>query len=642
MVETGDSIQDSAIQPEQRVARAAEGAGAPARFFADAGLHEALKARVFPEILRGAGQGAPVRIWVPGCGTGEEVYAIAIEIVEATAELQMVCPVQIFATDASEATVERARAGVYPDTIAQDVSPRRLLRFFSRAGASYQVRKSIRDLCVFARHDLFQNAAYAKLDLIICRGLLGRVDGRHRKQVLPLFHYALKPSGFLVIDDAAREAPPSGDLPLFEAVAPEHGIFAKAPDAPRPRLDLPWAKRALVMAAARSAASAHAPAEADPEQIAALEADRIVMARYAPPGVVVDQDLQIIQFRGHTGAFLVPPPGEPTRNLLRLVSEDLAPALSSAFSRARLAGAPVRIGPFALVPGGAALAVIVEIIPLPPGGHAAASEDNGKGRAQERHFLVLFEEQRRRPLEPVPQPEARGDEDLERSSEQPAVPASGDAKMVARLRRELRTTRENLQAVIEELTASNETLLATNEEFLASNEQLRHMNEELDTAREELQSMTEELVTVVDELKRNNADLTQASNDLYMALSSTSLPILVVSTDLRVRRVTPVAAQLLGLTANDTGRFIADLRLGIDHDDLEARIAQVLDSLEPFEGAVRDREGRWYALEIRPYRAAYSAIGGALLSLVEVGALREALARAERRIEAARAAAPQG
>lgn len=637
VVETGDSVRDVGVEPEERVTRAAEGAGGPARFFADAGLHEALKARVFPVILRGAGQGAPVRIWVPGCGTGEEVYAIAIELVEAMAELQIACPVQIFATDASEAAVERARSGVYPDTIAQDVSSRRLLRFFSRAGASYQIRKSIRDLFVFAQHDLFQNAAYAKLDLISCRGLLARIEGRRREQVLPLFHYALKPSGFLVLDDAARAAPPSGASPLFEAVAPEHGIFAKAPGAPRPRLDLPWTKRALDRAVDRWAA--RAPAEADPGQIAAREADRIVMARYAPPGVIVDQDLQIIHFRGHTGAFLDPSPGEPTRDLLRLISEDVAPSLSSAFSRARVAGEPVRVGPLAFGPGGAARDAILEIIPLPAGGHGAASEGNGKGGARAGHFLVVFEEQRRPSLDPVPQPEARGDEDLERSSEQPAVPASGDdAKLVARLRRELRTTRDNLQAVIEELTASNEALLATNEEVLAGNEQLRQSNEELDAAREELQSRTEELVTIIDELKRNNTELTQASNDLYRALSSTCLPLLIVGTDLRVRRVTPAAAQLLGVTASDAGRFIGDLRLAIDRDDLEARIAQVIDSTEPFEGAVRDREGRWYALDIRPDRAASSAVGGVILSLVDVGALREALARAERRIEAARAA----
>jgi len=630
-----------------------EGHAPDGRLFGDAGVQGTLKARVYPALLQGRDEDAPLRIWVPDCGRGQDVYALAIGLIEAMAELQVSCPVQIFATETNDAALEEARSGLFGEDIARDVSPECLRRFFSNnnnaraparvvlsaparvvlsaparvvlgAPAGYQVRKSVRDLCIFARHDLVGDPPYAGLDLVYCPSLLDRPDPQIREQALAHFHYALKPSGFLVLGAAPTEGV---SAKLFDLLDAQHGIFLRLPGSPRPRRESPWARRAASRASVPPAGDGE-PAPVTAAQRALQEADRLVLSRYSPPGVVIDQDLRIVQFRGHTGVYLEPPQGEPSHQLLDMVHRDLAPELKGLILKARHTDEAVRGGPLQIRAGGAVSNVLLEVVPLRPG----ARDEQHDG--PERHYLVLFEEQRGA-VAPDPAPPQPGAEDAA-APEQPATP-SADSKVVTRLRRELRATRENMQSIIDELMAANEELQSSNEEILASNEELQSLHEQFDAFREELRSSNDDLIAVNHELKRRNEDLTRLNHELDHALSSFPLPFVIVGTDLRIRRFTPAGAERLGLTPEDVGRFIGDLRLGLETIDLETRMAEVIDTMTPFEGEVRDRRGHWCSIDIRPCRAPDNTIGGASLLLVDVDQLKRSLEQAEQRLAAARA-----
>ncbi len=564
------------------------------QFFRDPEAFEALKEHVFPALVDSRLAQTPIRIWVAGCSTGEEVYSLAMVLLEYLGNRSEHFPIKFLATDLNEGALERARAGLYVDNIEIDVSPERLRRFFVRSNGHYQINKMIRDLCVFCRHNMASDPPYSHLDLVSCRNVLIYMDAALQKRMMPILHYSLNPDGFLFLG-SSESIGIFGDL--FVPVDPRHRIFRRKP------------------------ASVGAPPDFTPyinherggfrdsrEEGKALwsaldvqrEADRIVLTRYAPVGVVIDDSMTVIQFRGRTAAFLELAPGMASLDLLRMLREGLLSEVRSAINRARGENAAVSQEAFCLTDGGQSRRVKVEVIPfkVPPSGA--------------RFFLVLFQDLPLAGRTPAPLP-------------QHEVRLPPDGQQVVQLQQELTALREYLQSVIEEQESTNEELKSANEEIISANEELQSTNEELQTAKEEAQSANEELVTVNEELRHRNAELARVNNDLINLLSGVNIPILLVGRDLRIRRFTPQAEKLFNLIPTDLGRPISNLKPNLLLEDVSALITQVIDDLAPYENAVQDRDGRWYSLRIRPYVTLDNKIDGASVVLLDIDSIRTVL-----------------
>ncbi|HJQ85562.1 MAG TPA: chemotaxis protein CheB [Candidatus Binatia bacterium] len=554
------------------------------RFFREPESFAAIVSHVLPRILEQQRDDQPIRVWVPGCSTGEEAYSIAILILEYLGERASAVPVQVFATDVSEAAIDHARAGVYPESIVADVSAERLRRFFVKGDGAYRVTKAIRDLCIFARQDLTRDPPFSRIDLVLCRNVLIYMGAELQKRLMVLFHYALKPTGFLVIGGAETVGPAAD---LFTIVDKTHRIYARKLTA--------FADMPIPFDYARSAVHGRREplAERDEIKTAQGEANRVIQERYAPPGVLVDGSLRIVQFRGQTGAYLEPAPGDPSVNLLKMAREGLLHDLRAAVQQARRTRASVRRKGVRVRAEGAWRVVTIEVHPLNVGDRP--------------HLLVLFDEGGRPAREPEP-PAAR---------EHPLT-GRGAAREVARLNQELASSREYLQSIIQELEAANEELQSANEEVLSANEELQSTNEELDTAKEELQSTNEELNTVNEELQGRNEELSRLNSDLMNLLGSVQIAIVIVGRDLSIRRFTPMAERILNLRPSDIGRTIAHIKPNIDCPDLEERITAVVDDVQPLERTVTDRQGNSFLMRIRPYTDVDNRIDGAVLALVDV------------------------
>ncbi|HKW96237.1 MAG TPA: chemotaxis protein CheB [Bryobacteraceae bacterium] len=558
------------------------------QFFRDQDIFTTLKENIFPKIVPPENSNGAIRIWVPGCSTGEEVYSIAIALVEFTEEHSLNPPIQFFATDISEVALERARVGVYEENIAADVSAERLKRFFIKSDRGYQISKRIRDLCIFARQNLTKDPPFSKLDLISCRNVLIYLGPSLQKRVLPIFHYALKNTGYLLLGSSETI---STYADLFTLVDKKHKIFSKKPVPVRAAIDFSYG--------APRGEPAPATQERDSEKITpwtALdlqrEADRIVISRFGPAGVVVNEDLDVMQFRGQIGAYLEPSPGPANYNVLKMAREGLLPELRSALQRARTGGVTVRKENLRVRRNGEFHEFDLEVIPIRRPPYPGT------------FFMVLFH----------PAGVAAGKKPAGRK----APPVETEAEEVKSLRQELSVTRETLQAIIEEQEASNEELRSANEEVQSSNEELQSTNEELETAKEELQSSNEELNTVNEELESRNDQLAQANDDLRNLLSNVNLPIVMVSEDQRIRRTTPQAEKVMGVIPSDTGRPIGNIRTNLTVPNLEQTLAEVTETLRTYEAEVQDIAGRWYLLRIRPYRTEENKIEGAVLMLVDI------------------------
>ncbi len=553
-------------------------------FFRDPKMFEELKAGVFPQIVDRRSPLDPIRIWVPGCSTGQEAYSLAMALEEFLDTQAVRIPMQIFATDLSDQTaLDKARAGVYPESIEAEVSPARLRRFFKREDHVYRIDRSLRDACVFARQNVTTDPPFSHLDIVSCRNVLIYLATPLQKRVLRTFHYALDTPGFLILGGAETVGEHTD---LFEAVDRGHRIYAKKQVAVR---HLPVPEQRLQSTAATRRTTPPAPQARDFQK----EADRILLGRYAPPGVLVDDNFEILQFRGRIGAYLEPPAGEPTHGLLKMAREGLFLELRNAVIEARKSGQTVRRGGIRVRSNDEVKEVDVEVIPV---------RQPGAGSC----YLVLFHES--------------GDATDRLPVVVPAretTPAE-DASEQVQLRQELSATREYLQSMIEQQDAANEELRSANEEILSSNEELQSTNEELETAKEELQSANEELTTVNEQLQRRNTQVDLANNDLTNLLSSTSIPVVMVGGDLRVRRFTEPARRTMNLLPGDVGRPLTDLNVATIVPDLDQIISDVIDRVQPYEREVRDRDGRWHMMRVHPYRTAENKIDGAVIVLVDV------------------------
>jgi two-component system, chemotaxis family, CheB/CheR fusion protein len=566
------------------------------RFFRDPDVFHALTRVVFPRLLKERPGKTPIRIWTPGCATGEEAYSILIaliEFLEATKSGRDGIGIQLFATDANAASIARARAGRYPESIALDVSPERLQRFFVKVDGQYQVIKSLRDAAIFAVHNVATHPPFSRLDLLTCRNLLIYLGPDLQKRVLPVFHYALKPTGVLLLGNAET---PGTFSDLFVVVDKTHRIYARRPGPSRPALG--WTVRERGRAPDREPSETAEKVDAPRELELDREADRILLAKYAPAGVIVNDDLEVLHVRGHTGPYLEMPSGATSFNLLKMLREGLLVDVRAAVKRARRTGAPARKEGVQVRWDGSFVRVDIAVIPLrsSPAGGA---------------FLILFEDS----ASPVASPSTRQRPDRR-------TPPSRDGTTHA-LRAELESTKQYLQAIINEREAANEELKSASEELQSTNEELQSTNEELETSKEELQSVNEELETVNDELQARNVELGALNSDLINILSSVTIPIVIVGPDLRIRRFTGLATRVLNVVPTDVGRSILDIRWKIDVPDLERVLLGVIGTLTPWQRDVPDEEGHWYSVRVLPYRSIDNKIDGAVMAFIDVDARRQ-------------------
>jgi two-component system CheB/CheR fusion protein len=561
-------------------------------FFRDPEAFRALHETVFPALLSEAHTGDPLRIWVPGCATGEEAYSIAIAALEYLEERKLDTLVQVFATDVSETALDRARIGIYPEGVIRAIPPERLRRYFVRLDTGYQINKRVREVCVFARQNLAKDPPFSKLDLISCRNVLIYLGPVLQKRVIPVFHYALRPNGFLLLGSSETIGM---FAELFSIVDKKHKIYVRKPA--RQPVPLDFAVENRVSERAEHQQRAHGSGELDLQK----EADRVLLARYAPPGVVTDGSLNILQFRGSTSPFLEPSAGIASLNLLRMAREGLLVELRNAFQKSRKQNISVRREGVRLRMDGHVRQVNFEIIPLKR--HAS----------REGRYLILFED--------APRTSSRLQDSgamLQLSSKDSKPPSGEVERENLQLRQDLDATKEYLQSIIEEQEASNEELRSANEEVQSSNEELQSTNEELETAKEELQSTNEELNTVNEELQNRNLQLAQTGNDLLNLLSNVSIPIVMLGNDLRIRRFTPISEKVLNLIPSDVGRPISDIKFNIDIPNLKQLLLDVLENLGPKVLEVKDTDGRHYSLRIRPYRTEDNKIDGVVVVLVDL------------------------
>src|SRR2546421_364081 len=501
--------------------------------------------------------------------------------------------------------LEKARDGVY--AASASISAERLRRFFAKTNGSYQVNKTIRRMCVFAKQDVTADPPFSKLDLIICRNLLIYLGPPLQKKLLPIFHYSLKPAGFLVLGDFETV----GEFDnIFKVANKRFKIFSKRPVVTRRPLDFSTtyiAKRQVGKPEVNRLAESQVP---EPEIF--KEADRILLTKYTPASVIVNSELEIIQFRGRTGYFLEPAPGKASLNVLKMAREGMMTDLRNAIDRAKRSGEIVRKEAIAIRSDGKYLDVNLEVVPL-------------KTNRVHPCFLVAFEEALPKPAPSVTLRRAGGDKSKkERRAE--------DLKLV-RLQQELSATKDYLQSIIEDKEAANEELKAANEEIQSSNEELQSTNEELETAKEELQSTNEELTTVNEELQNRNLELTQVNNDMTNLNASANVPVLMTGSDLRLRRWGPLADKLFNLKASDLGRPIFDVNLGFQIPDLKETINEVVDNVVSKEIEAKGPQGRWFLVRIGPYRTADNRIEGAVLAFVDIDRLKQGEAKLRARSE---------
>ncbi len=557
-------------------------------FFRDPETFDTLKRQVLPALMRDRARETPLRIWVPGCSTGEEAYSIAMVLLEALGDRAADLSMQIFATDVSDTAIAHARAGVYPESIVADVSPERLHRFFVQVEHGYQVSKAIRALCVFSRQDLTRDPPFSRLDLISCRNVLIYMGPALQKIIIPTFHFALNPGGILVLGTSETIGEFSD---LFRLMDKKGKIYAKKSTAARSARDLAVNRDGDKPKAAPPPAPI-LKSEFDVQKAA----DQIALAKYAPAGVLVNENLEVMQFRGHTGMYLEPAPGAASLNLFKLARPGLAVALRAALDQARKASRAVRKTGVQFKANGGFKTVTLEVIPIKP---LLASKEN--------YYLVLFEA--------VP---ATASKSAKGKTRRPATTSPAEERRSTLLEQELAASHAYLESLIEQHEHTNEELHAAMEEIQSSNEELQSTNEELETAKEELQATNEELTTVNEELENRNIELGGVNNDLVNLLTSVHIPVLILGSDLRIRRFTFPAEAALGLIPADVGRPLGDFKLRIVVPDLEALIQQVRETLEVCEEEVQDREGHWYSLRLRPYQTLDHRIDGVVLVLIDI------------------------
>ena len=564
-------------------------------FFRNPEVFDDLASTIYPAIV-GEKAKQTIRIWVVACSSGEEVYSLAITLLEFLGTKADNPRIQLFGTDINEKGIAKARSGIYSDNAMKTVSADRAAKFFTKVAGGYRVNKTVRDLCVFARQDVAKDPPFSSLDLISCRNFLIYVQPELQEKIISTLHYALNPSGFLLLGSAESAA----SYPLmFTPLNKKNKTYSKKVGNQRHQRTFKTSRTPIQ-------ASVSPPAKAQPisrasQNEAELQevADRIVLKECAPPGVIVNDALEILQFRGRTSPYLEPASGRANLNILNMVCEELAIALRTAIASARKRAIPIHKKNVPLDRSGKRRVVHLSVIPMD-------EPATGMGRC----YLILFED--------APPPIEIHD----KKSRPGSLKTSDRVRRQLEQRSELHAARALLKEHLAEREALREDYQSANEEMLSANEELQSTNEELETSKEELQATNEELTTVNDELNSNNSTLHLLGNDLKNLLESTVIPIVMVDNDLRIRRMTPMAENVFKVLPSDIGRSITDIRQDLDVD-LKPLLTTVLRDVVNLEQEVQSQQGRWYRLQIKPYKTLEGRIDGAVLVLMDIDAIKK-------------------
>jgi two-component system, chemotaxis family, CheB/CheR fusion protein len=555
------------------------------QFFRDPGAFNVLAKLVIPKLLEAKTPIDPIRVWVPGCATGEEAYSIAILIREEMLRQELCLKVQIFATDIDDHALEIARAGIYPEIVVRGLSPERLDKFFIKQGATCRIVKQVREMCIFSVHNVVKDAPFSKLDLISCRNLLIYFDLPLQTRVLALFHFALRQGGYLFLGPSETV---TSQPKLFAKVDTRARLFkGRSIETERFAAELPLGPESV-----RPTDTEMAQIQFSAREAIGRRAQRFLEA-YAPAAVVIDDQHEIMHFSGRTGRFLQPTPGTASLNLFNIVEASLRPDLRTALNHSIAQNRRVVRENIHLAVDDAVLLIKMAVEPLP------ARE------GEQRLYLVVFQD-----LGQV-RPEAHSD---------PSSPGH-DNEVVQHLEAELIATRERLQTTIEELETSNEEMKSSNEEFQSVNEELQSSNEELETSKEELQSVNEELETVNAELNSKVESLDRVLSDRKNLLESTEIAAIFLDNNLRIKSFTPAVTEIVHLIETDVGRPITDMVTRIAYPDLSRDLARVLRTLSRIEQEVVLSDGSAsYIMRILPYRTVENVIDGVVVTFIDITA----------------------
>jgi two-component system CheB/CheR fusion protein len=562
-------------------------------FFRDTEAFEALAEHALPKLVARATAEAPVRVWVPGCASGEEAYSIAILLFEQFRAAGRAAGIQIFATDIDEHSLETARQGVYPDSMTAAVSPELLKRFFVKVDQQhYQVSKQLRDSIVFAAQNLISDAPFSRLDLISCRNVLIYLEPKVQEKVISLLHFALSDGGYLFLGPSESIGRASG---MFEPVVKKSRLYRRTGPARRDLVNIPIAANDERRARVAAPEPMRRSATGFPQLL-----QRLLAEDFAPASVLINRDYEILAVQGPLVSYLEFPPGEMTKDLLALARQGLRIRIRSACQQALREGRTIRETDARVRRNGGYVRCIVTARPTT------------EPKEAEGLLLVVFEDL---VAEPPVQPEAK------RGHVEESV-------LVQQLEKELRATRRDLQSTIEELEGSNEELKASNEEVMSMNEELQSTNEELETSKEELQSLNEELATVNSQLQDKVQDLDSANSDLTNLMAVTGIPTVFLDEEFKIKSFTPSTAKLFNLMAVDVGRPFRDFAVRFKDANLLRDAEGVLSTLAPSEKEVYADDGRSYLRRILPYRSIDGRIAGVVVTFFDVTSRVAAEARA--------------
>ena len=588
-------------------------------FFRDADCFDALTVRI-PALFEGKSPSDTVRVWVTACATGEEAYSIAMLLAEHARTLDAPPTLQIFATDLDQEAIQTARDGVYPSTIAADVSDERLRRFFTKEHRGYRVRRELREQVMFAEHDLLKDSPFSRLDLVSCRNLLIYLNREAQKRVFETAHFALLPGGlmFLGASETVDEA-----SPLFLVLDKKNRLYAPRP-VPRASLPVPVGQSAIARALVLQeslrpsplvvdsgfsveAAASRSPIDSNGRPVSWAELHFKLLEAIAPPSLLVNAEHDILHLSPTAGRFLQYGGGEPSRNLLHAIHPSLRIELRAALYHAAQSGERAEVGALAVDLGGGTSMIRMTVEPA--------------GNVSQGMLLVTIASVR---------------PDTEKAFP-PQVESHASDPLAHLLDRELDGLKIHLRDTVEQYEASTEELKASNEELQAMNEELRSATEELETSREELQSINEELTTVNQELKGKVDELGHSNSDMQNLMDATAIATLFLDREIRITRYTPSAVALFNLIPTDVGRPLSHLANKLDYPNLEEDARRVLQGLIPIEREVHDALGHWYLVRLLPYRTVDDRIAGIVLTLVDITERKgsqEALRLSEQRFDA--------
>jgi two-component system CheB/CheR fusion protein len=562
-------------------------------FFRDPEAFQQLADQVIAPLVQSKKDDTVIRVWVPGCATGEEPYSIAMLLLEQLASAHKNCRVQIFATDVDKDALEVARQGLYPASITADVLPKRLAHFFLKVDEhTYQVNKQLRETMTFAVQNLISDAPFSKLDLISCRNLLIYLEPDVQKKAVTLFHFALSAGGFLFLGASETIG---RQVDLFEPLSKKWRLYRRIGPTRPERVDFP------IVATTEARGTIRRPAEAgnvQPINFAEVT-QRLLLEQFAPAAVLINRKYEVFYYFGPCSQYLELPTGEPTHDLIRLAREGLRTKLRGAVHRVIRDNESTVLTDVRLKRNGGYFPVRVTVRPVQA------------PKTAEGLLLITFEEEV--PSTPPLSPPLL-----------PGQGAAGDESTLRQLEQELKATREDLQSTIEEMESSNEELKASNEEILSMNEELQSTNEELETSKEELQSLNEELNTVNNQLQEKVEELEAANNDKANLLNCTDVATVFLDRAFRIKLFTPAATKLFHLIASDAGRSLGDITPRFRDPDLLDDARQVLQQLVPREKEVSTAEDSWWVRRIMPYRTCDNRIEGVVVTFADVTLLKRA------------------